>query len=98
MDDVEELIVGFEGFEGVSGVDLISVLLDIHGIFGLFHDHFPLVIDLGEHGGLFWKVFEGKRRAKNWLQVNPVSLVEVPFVDQILNVSQHFSLGFNSVF
>lgn len=98
LDNIEELIVDFESFECESRSELIAVLFYIHGILCLFHDHFPFVVDLSEHSRLFGKIFESKRRAEDGFEINPVPLMEVPLVDEILHVSEHFGLSFDPLF
>lgn len=77
---------------------LVSILLDVDGIFCLFHDNLPLDIDLAEHCRLFGKVLQGKRRFQDRLEIDPVLLMKVPLVNKILQVSKHSALKFYSLF
>ena len=69
------------------GSYLITVSGYVRWIFGLFHDMFPFWVDLVEEGGLSRQVLHGEGGFQDWLQVDPVALVEIPLIYQILHIS-----------
>ena len=87
LDCIERFIVCLKNLEGIAIiVALIGIFFYIDGIFGLFHDSFPLAIDLVEQGCLLRKIFHCKRRFEDRFEVYPVFLMKIPLINQILHV------------
>lgn len=96
LDGFKSFIVGSKYFKSVVSEMFVCVFFNINRVFGLFHHDLPFDVDLAEHGRLFWKIFHCEWRFKDRLQINPILLVKVPLVHQILDVAQHLALQIDS--